>query len=507
MRYLLNSREMKQCDSRTISYFGISQEVLMERAALAVVSFLRKEKKDVGKVLVLAGSGNNGGDGLAVARLLHLLECDVTIGYIGDGKKATEANLHQLSICKRYEVPILENIAAIAWEDYDVIIDGLFGIGLSREIAGDYKIVIEQANAQEAYRVAIDIASGVSTDDGQILGIAFQADVTLAMGFAKIGSILYPGRMFSGEVIPCEIGIDVHSFEEYLPRHLMLDHTDLAMLPDIPPDAYKGSRGKVLLIAGNEEMAGAAYLAAYATFLSGAGMVKIYTHRANREILLSRLPEALVVCYDRYDERQLLELLPWADTIAMGPGIGTDATAKRIVDTVLQAAAVPMVLDADALNILASHPQWLDRPHTETVITPHPAEMARLLDTPLMYVLEHKLSVCEDFARDHQMITVLKDAATITAVPYASTYVNASGNAGMATAGSGDVLTGVIAGLIAQGIQASEAAPLGVYLHGLAGDQAAVRIGKASMRASDIASGLPDVLMQSEKNTTSANGE
>lgn len=491
MKYILNSREMKQCDSRTIEHYGLPSMVLMERAALSVVSFLHERDLWQKKIVILCGSGSNGGDGLAIARLLYLEGGQVSVCLVGDFSKASPENMAQQKICRQYGMELSSSTDTLA--DAQVIVDALFGIGLSRELGGDYPALLQEVNAMDAYRLAVDIPSGVSADDGQIMGQAFLADATITFAFAKVGQMLYPGKRYCGELIVSAIGIESCSLADQVLPCKSLEKEDLKQLPQASPDDHKGSRGKVLVIAGSEDMAGAAYLASKSALTSGAGMVKVYTPRCNRDIILTRFPEAILVTYDKWNEKQLLEELAWADAIAIGPGLGKSNLAENLVRTTLENAAVPMVVDADALGILAEHLQWLKKPHTETVITPHLGEMARLMGSPLMYVTDHKLSIAQDFARDYQVICALKDAATIVSVPYATTYINASGCSGMATAGSGDVLTGVIAGLIAQGLRPEDAASLGVYLHGLAGEEAARTEANLCMQAGDIIKGIKTI--------------
>lgn len=488
MRYILNRREMKQCDSQTIHQYGIPSMVLMERAALSVVSFLHKENMLKSSVGIVCGSGNNGGDGFAIARLLMLQKVPVRVVFVGDDSRMTEDCRKQRLICENYGLKVETDIQCL--EQCGVLIDALFGIGLSREIVGEDAECIRQCNDFDAVKIAIDMPSGISADDGQILGTAFCADETITFGFAKIGQMIYPGKKYCGRLHVVDIGITEHSLGEPKPMCRALEMSDLDLLPVLQPDANKGSHGKVLLIAGNTHMAGAAYLAGYSAMISGIGMVRIYTPTCNRTSILSQFPEAIVVGYEQWDEQELLEQLQWADVVAIGPGIGQDDVAENLVRVTLQNAEVPMVVDADALNLLAKHRDWLASAHTEMILTPHLGEMSRLTDNPIMFIQEHKLAVCQEFAKTYRVICVLKDAATVISDPYAAIYLNPTGNAGMATAGSGDVLTGLIAGLVAQGMTPEQAAAVGVYLHGMAGDRAAQQQGMHSMVASDIIDGI-----------------
>jgi NAD(P)H-hydrate epimerase len=253
----------------------------------------------------------------------------------------------------------------------------------------------------------------------------------------------------------------------------------------------KGTYGKVLIIAGSTNMAGAAYFSAKAAYRTGCGLVRIFTPEENRAALQTLLPEAVLMTYnDKFEEKQLAGALSWADAVVMGPGIGTGAQMKNMLKLVLKSVQVPLLLDADALNILSGEPELLLAPHLDIVVTPHPGEMARLTGDTVSLIQTRPVETARDFSMRYDVVCVLKDANTITAVPYGMTYVNTSGNHGMATAGSGDVLSGVIGTLLAQGMDAGAAASLGAYLHGRAGDYAAKLVGARAMIADDIIDGL-----------------
>ena len=292
-----------------------------------------------------------------------------------------------------------------------------------------------------------------------------------------------------------EIGITEESFLGKEPQTIAFTEEDLTGLPKRQAESNKGTYGKVLVIAGNEQMAGAAYFSAKAAYLCGCGLVKVVTHENNKTMLHTKLPEALIQTYEgkKAEKESLIEAVNWADVIVVGPGLGQSSLSENILKTVLKTASVPMVLDADALNLLAKERELLKLPHTDLIVTPHLGEMARLADMPVDYIKKNLILTAEEFAREYNVICVLKDARTIISIPYGKTYVNLSGNHGMATGGSGDVLTGMIAGLLAGGVSPETAAALGVYLHGKAGDTAAGKTGHYSLMASDILDGISEV--------------
>ena len=330
---------------------------------------------------------------------------------------------------------------------------------------------------------------------GAVMGAGFYADMTVTFAFAKLGLMLFPGAEYAGEVVVKEIGIDRCSFLAVKPNNFCLDFGDLCEIPCRKMHSNKGSYGKVLTIAGQKNMAGASYLSAKASYLTGAGLVKVVTPEENRIILQQLLPEAILETYgDALDN--LEKVLSWASVIVAGPGLGMGANAKHIVKKVLQSATVPVILDADGLNLVADNPQWLKEAKGTVIVTPHLGEMARLIHEDVQVIQNRLLETAKEFAENYEVICVLKDARTVTAVPGGFAWVNDSGNNGMATAGSGDVLTGVLAGLIAQGMEPQYAASMGVYLHGLAGDVQTKERGAYGLMAQDILEGIARVLAE-----------
>ena len=497
MEYLLNSREMKACDSGTIGYFGVPSLVLMERAALAASEEIMRRIPAPAKCLAVCGSGNNGGDGLAIARLLFLKGYKVQIVFAGNREKMSEETAVQLAIAEKYQIPVTDKMPGE--DEPDIIVDSIFGIGLSRAVEGRWGEILDRMNRMKGYKVAVDIASGISADTGQILGRAFRADLTVTFGFAKIGHILYPGAEYTGELAVRDIGIDEHGFLGNMPRVRGITKEDLAKIPARPENGNKGTFGKILIIGGSRNMAGAGVFSATAAYRSGGGLVRILTHESNRLIMQTLIPEAVLTTYEEKpgeEDEKILDCLFWADVIVLGPGIGTGEFAQHLTKLVLFNAAAPCILDADALNIIGKHMDWLTEMKAEKIITPHMGEMARLTGRSIRELKEDPVKEASAFAEKYHAITVLKDARTVTALPGGDVFINRSGNSGMATGGSGDVLTGVLAGLAGQGCELSLAAPLGVYLHGLAGDEAARERGKRGMTASDIAQAVGIILKE-----------
>ncbi len=528
MEFLLNAQQMKYCDSDTIEKIGIPSLVLMERAALAVVDETFHAGCDLRSVLVVCGSGNNGGDGFAVARLLDEQGVRVTVAFVGNEDSMTEETVAQRQICENCGIKTSSNFMQ---REYTVIVDAIFGIGLSREIQGRYAQVIDWINQQSAFKVAVDIPSGVSADTGRIFGTAVQADLTVAFAYRKLGHILFPGTESCGKVVRRDIGITADRFQGGIPNVFTYGEEDLARIARRRPYSNKGTYGKVLLIAGSRGMSGAACLSAMAAYRSGSGLVRVFTPECNREVIQTYLPEAIVTTYrddviltgqdrgigvrsgtlggdcfsdgDRtvqikeegFPAKELEEALAWSDVVGIGPGLGTGRMSEEILATVLSEYRKPLVIDADGLNLLAKNPNLLYETKASVILTPHIGEMMRLTDNTKEEILEDLLQTARQFAREYGVICALKDARTVVS-DGSRVYVNTSGNNGMAVGGSGDILTGVICGLLAQKMPAFDAAALGVYLHGLAGDAAQEKRSAYGMIARDIADQIGEVLKQ-----------
>ena len=489
MRYLVTAQEMKQYDKNTIEYLGIPGPVLMERAALAAEDFLKERfdaVKERTKVLIFAGMGNNGGDGLALARLLAADGYTVAVRCVGDAEKATEQWSGQWRTLQHFPVKTDSNTQT---DEYTVIVDALFGVGLSRPVEGIYAEAISEMNAAKGFKLALDVPSGICSDTGRVLGCAFAADATITFGFCKRGLVLYPGADYAGEVRIANVGIGPESFLGQIPEMYTLERGEKC-LPDRNPSGNKGTFGKALLVAGSNGMAGAAILAARAAYRTGAGMVKVITAEENRQILQQGIPEALYGSC-----RQLAESLEWADVIAIGPGIGREELAVQCLKTVVEKSRKPLVLDADALNLLAEENGKILAEKLRTqgeegriiLLTPHVGELSRLLQRSIPECKQELTACAGMLAERFHGVAVAKDARTVVCKEPGNYYLNTTGNSGMATAGSGDVLTGVITGLLAQGMDASHAAVYGVYLHGLAGELAAELHTEYGVMAGDIA--------------------
>lgn len=499
MQLWVNAAQMKAADQYTIQKLGVPSMELMEHAAQACVQVLEDEKVDLSHVCVVCGSGNNGGDGFAIARILQNNRYSVETFCVGNPEHYTEETqeqMHRLQECGgkiTYGMP--------QEDSYSVVIDAVFGVGLSRKVEGRYRQVIEQMNRMRGTKFAVDIPSGLSATTGCILGCAFKADYTVTFQLKKIGLELSQGRTMAGRVIVPDIDISTDSIceDQEIVRTAGKD-IYRKMLPDRPEDSNKGTYGRLLVIAGSKGMAGAAYLNAHAAYMTGAGLVRIYTSSDNREILQTLLPEAIVTTYEEYNKEELLSLLTWADSVCIGSGLGMSRLSEKILKTVIEYVKVPCLIDADGLNLLAENNNYLNQmAERRFVITPHMKEMSRLTGTPVEELKADRIQILKDFISRYRITCVLKDSRTLIASEEKGIRMNLTGNSAMAKAGSGDVLAGVISGWMVQGKEAEDAAELGTYIHGLSGDLAKFEKGVYSVMARDLIEYISKALMKLEE--------
>lgn len=498
---LATPEQMRQIDREAIESIGIPGIVLMENAAFQV-SMKAAEilvKRNGSRVLVVAGTGNNGGDAFAVCR--HLLSMGYSVSLFAlcppeslKGDAATNANILR-NMGFAIEVLSPGNLGRFAecCQQADLVIDGLFGTGLNRDIEGIALDVVDIINRYSACTLAIDIPSGIDGLTGRICGRCVRADYTVTFFLPKLGMVQYPGAAYLGELTVADICIP-YALTEGMDTCDLIDKAMVSeILPPRPEDGHKGTFGKVLVIAGSYSMPGAAVLCAQSAYRTGCGLVRLAVPREIVPVLASKVTEAVyapmesrdghIICADK---GALEELLDGSDAVLIGPGLSCNEDTRELVRQVIELCRKPLVMDADALNAIASDTDVLSRLKCEAVITPHPAEMARLLGTDTGRVQADRIGTARAFAYEYGLTVVLKGAGTVIAGPDGRVAVNPTGNSGMATAGSGDVLAGMIVSLMAQDVPPYEAAVAAVYIHGLAGDRAAGEKGAGGMTASDI---------------------
>ena len=511
---ILTSQQMRHVDRRAIRKFGLPEAVLMENAGGRVFEVLKglDENLEARQILLLCGKGNNGGDTFVLARHLRNDGIPFSALLFGRRKEVRGAAATHLRTVERMGIPLAEIRGAAAWkgarrllDSADLIVDGILGTGLSRPVAGFLARVFREVNQTRALVVSVDIPSGLSGDTGEIPGPCIKADHTVTFVRPKLPHVFPPAEALCGTLHIRDIGIPDEAVAAEKARLDLLDAAGLGpLLPKRRPDSHKGDYGHALVIAGSRGKGGAARLAALGALRAGCGLVTAavpaglqsgFVSRA-MEVMTEGLPETASGALAATGIDRLLGLLDGKQVVALGPGLGTDAETRRLIHAVVLRARVPVILDADAVNAFAGSTEQLSGRQRPLVLTPHPGEMGRLVGIPGSAVQGRRLELAREFARRHACHLVLKGHRTLVASPSGRVSVNPTGNPGMATGGSGDVLTGLLAGLIAQGIEAEAAVRLGVYLHGLAGDLAAAEMGEAPLIARDLLLHFPAALQR-----------
>ncbi len=514
MQYVLTAEQMQALDRETIEEIGLPGVVLMENAGRAVAGAAMRElggRSDAcvsgARIAVVCGAGNNGGDGFVVARCLRAWGAGATVYFAGSedklrGDAATHYHVYRRVGGEVVSIATADALAAAkdAIIESDAVIDAVFGTGLSREVRGHARDVIEVMNESVGRRIAVDLPSGVSADTGEPLGVAFRADLTVTIAFRKVGITAQPGFSFAGRVEVAEIGIPEDLAAARGVRLARLEPSDVrGSLPSLDPNDHKNRRGHALVVAGSPGKRGAARLAAWAALRCGAGLATIAAPHGGGEVYAPDPIMTTELDADAPNAAKALALLAErAQVIAMGPGMPTSARARDFVREAVTTLEVPLVLDADALNHLAAAPGALASSRAPVVITPHPGEAARLLACRGSEVQADRVAAARRLAETTRAVVVLKGARTLVCDGVSGddvVTINPTGGPALATAGAGDVLAGVIAALVGQGMAPGRAARLGCYLHGLAADRAAAALGPWSVTASDVLEALPGALM------------
>lgn len=506
---LVFAEEMRSLDQQAAEQIGLPTMVLMENAGKAVAEAAADFLEDCSgkKVVVFTGKGNNGGDGFVAARWLAKFGAKVQVFLAAPWQDLLGDAAAQLRICRKCGIELLPledgqgswDVAEVSCRQADLVIDAILGTGFSGTLSGQYQQACRLLNSVAVPVLAVDVPSGVSADSGAADDDAVQAEVTVTMALPKPGLFLYPGAAAAGEVIVADIGMPATLLEPTESKKFLLTESIVSdLLPRRSGNCHKGDAGRVVVVAGSPGFTGAAALAAQAAVKAGAGLVSLLTPLCSREVLAVKLTEVMV---EGLIERMpgvlgggavnaVLEQAGRADVLAIGPGLGTSSSTATVIREILQAAEVPVVIDADALTALQGYTGILSTLRAPKVLTPHPGELGRLLDLTPAEVDARRVELAGQYAVEWDAVLVLKGAPTVIGCPDGSVYLNTTGNSAMATGGCGDVLTGIIAGLAAQGIALQEAALAGVYLHGLAGDIAS-KGGTIGLAAGEISAALP----------------
>jgi NAD(P)H-hydrate epimerase len=505
---ILSAEAMREVDRVAIEELGIPSLVLMENAAIGVVDAIGEVYEEAESAAIFCGPGNNGGDGLAIARHLAVRGYDVQV-FLVAGRRGMRGDAEvQLGICRRQGLAIQE----VADEDgvvealeeareADLIVDALFGTGLSKPLEGLLADLVQGLNDLPVPRVAVDLPSGLNGSQAEPLGPHVEADLTVTFAAPKIAHVFPPASESVGELVVTDLGIPPELVDEAVeeggPLHLLVGEELSGLLREREPGTHKGDYGHALILAGSPGKAGAAILAARAAVRAGAGLVTAAVPEAILDVVDLGSIESMTLPLRALDD--VLDAVEGKSVLALGPGLGQERETVEAVRRIAREVALPLVLDADGINAFAGRVADLAGRSAETVLTPHPGELGRLLGVPAAEVQADRLAAVRRAAAEAEAVVVLKGYRTLVATPGGEVHVNPTGNPGMATGGTGDVLTGLIAGLLAQGLGALDAARLGVYLHGRAGDLAAARTGETALAAGDLLTYLPAAFLELEE--------
>lgn len=507
---LVTAQEMRELDRQAIEEVGIPSLVLMENAGRTTYQVLAREFPGLaGPVAVVAGRGNNGGDGSVVARYLAQAGVPVVIFLVAARDQVRGDALVNLEIAARLGIEMVEvreekdiNLLAHRLARSGLIVDALLGTGLNSEVRGLYRLVIEEINHLRPPVLAVDIPSGLDADTGRPLGVAVQAQVTVTYGWPKIGHILPPGRDYTGRLWQVDLSIPPELTRD-IPGELAEASEMRALMPPRPWGGHKGTFGHLVVLAGSEGKTGAATLSATGAMRAGAGLVTLGIPASLNDILEVKLTEAMTLPLPEAPGARALGLkarepledfLRGKSALALGPGLGTHPETVELVRHLARHQPLPLVLDADGVNALAGEPEILKDAAGPRILTPHPGEMARLLGTTTREVQEDRLLAAREAASRTGAVVVLKGAQTLVAAADGRFSINGTGNPALASGGTGDVLTGLMGGFLAQDLGAWDAARLGVYLHGLAADFFAAQYGCRGLIAGDLLAIFPEVL-------------
>ncbi|MGA7146341.1 MAG: NAD(P)H-hydrate dehydratase [Desulfobacterales bacterium] len=510
--YLVTADEMKEMDRRTIESFGLPGRILMENAGRGATRFFLEQFKDIAnkRIGVVAGRGNNGGDGFVMARYLAQKGIRITVYLLTESQKVTGDAAANLSLLLPLKVPVIEMPDPESFSAHKtemrheaIWIDAILGTGLRSDVKGFFKEVIDFLNQLSRPVFAVDIPSGLNSDTGRPCGICIRADATATFAFGKTGHFILPGAEFTGTLKIIDIGIPPYIAEEVNPQQYLLT-------PDLIRCAFqarsleihKGHTGHLLVIAGSPGKTGAAAMTAISAMRAGAGLVTLgipaslnpILETQVTEVMTEPLPETKESVLGEASFNRIMALLPDKRCLAVGPGIGIDPETKTLVQRLLQESNKSMVIDADGLNCLIGCTEILKNFEKPAVLTPHPGEMARLIGTTAADVQKDRIQCARDFAKKFNAHVVLKGARTVVAHPDGRVFINPTGNPGMASGGMGDVLTGIIAGFLAQNHSPELAVHAGVYLHGATADALSKNKGPFGYLATDVVNALPETI-------------
>ena len=507
--YLVTAGEMQEMDRQTIESFGLPGRVLMENAGLGATRILFKKFKGLvdKKVGIVAGRGNNGGDGFVIARYLSQKGVSVTV-YLLAKKTTVKGDVAEnLNLLAPLDITVIEMPDQKSFSKHktsmlhqDIWIDAILGTGLKSDVKGYFRKIIEFINSSEKPVFSVDIPSGLNADTGQPCGACIQAHTTATFAFAKTGHLIFPGAGYTGNLEIVDIGIPNYIAEKVGPKQFLLTSALVrSALQKRSPEAHKGNTGHLLIIAGSTGKTGAAAMTALSAMRSGAGLVTLGIPRSLNpvlesqvlEVMTSPLPEAEGGILDESSFNEIMDLIDGKKCLALGPGLGTASSTKNLVIQIIQECNIPVVIDADGLNNLIDNVYILKNLKNPVILTPHPGEMSRLIGKPVSFIQNDRINCARNFAKKFKVHIVLKGARTVIAHPDGKVFINPTGNPGMASGGMGDVLTGIIAGFVTQGYSPESATHAGVYLHGTAADTLQKNMAPFGFLATEVMNAIP----------------
>ena len=530
---VVTAAEMRQIDQHTIQGIGIPGIVLMETAGSAIVRAIEQHYPTCKRIGICAGKGNNGGDGIVIARQLAHIGYDVHLFLVSPPDSFTAEAQINLQIAKNLGLRIIElilksppdkgrgspyglhtvdflgGLGDLGGYNCDLLVDAILGTGLRGEVRHPIATIINAINNLPTPILSVDLPSGLDADTGNPPGTCVRADRTVTIGLPKRGLLVHPGAELAGKLEVVDIGFPEQVIAaQNIKAHWTTTAQAAEWMPQRPSASHKGTYGRVLVVAGSTGMTGAAALASEAALRVGTGLVTLAVPKQLNAILEGLLPEVMTLPLSETDTGSLAisatpTILEYAEktksVLAIGPGLSQNPETVTLVHQLVrenqeQGLDLRMVIDADGLNALAHDRKIISLLGRETVLTPHPGEMARLANTPIPTLETDRIRTAQNFANKHSVTLVFKGAPTVTGTPNGDVWINSTGNPGMATGGMGDLLTGIIAGLLAQGVPSERAAALGVYIHGLAGDIASKKLGMHGLIASDVLKAVPEAI-------------
>lgn len=503
------AQQMREVDRAAAELGGVPSIVLMENAAIACVRELEKDFTDLKnrRVVIFCGKGNNGGDGFTIARHLFNMGIDVCVQLVCGDEFSGDAEIN-FEIISRMGVKT-ENITSaddleLIIKAYDIVIDAIYGTGIHGFVRGMGYDVIEKINAFSKYTLSVDVPSGMDSDTGQVCGICVRADKTVTFAAYKVGMLLFPAADYTGEVTVADISIPKYIIDN---RNISINVTDKEFVrkkfPVRDNNSQKGDYGKVLVIAGSEGMTGAAYLSSQSAVISGSGLVTLAVPMTLNAAMEAKTTEVMTLPVESYDghiaygaEEKILAAMDKADAVLFGPGLGRSSDIHKLLKVVLEKSNVPVIIDADGINAAAKDMNILKNCTCSVIFTPHSVEMSRLTGLDTEYIERNRIETARAFAEEYGVTVILKGHHTVVTGQDGIQYINITGNPGLATGGSGDVLAGITASFIARGIEETAACAMAVYIHGLAGDKVMEKVGVDSVTASGVMMNIPDALRQ-----------